>query len=72
LERILIAGSRPGSRGPFVSAKGPKTILARSWPSGFLRHHPESRWLGNSLRSNSPRRKVEFGTVTQPRPKRGY
>ncbi len=29
------AGVRPGSRGSFVSAKGPKTILALSWPFGF-------------------------------------
>ena len=28
-----IAGFRPGSRGPFVSAKGPKTIDA---PSGLI------------------------------------
>ncbi|WNM63378.1 hypothetical protein [Candidatus Nitrospira neomarina] len=27
------AGVRPGSRGPFVSAKGPKTIAA---PSGLI------------------------------------
>ena len=26
-----------------------------------LRHHPESRWLRNSLRSNSPRRAVDSG-----------
>ena len=31
-EKIGVAGSRPGSRGPFVSAKGPKTIRARSRP----------------------------------------
>ncbi|HSF08120.1 MAG TPA: hypothetical protein VLA60_01835 [Nitrospirales bacterium] len=28
------AGVRPGSRGPFVSAKGPKTIVAVAWPFG--------------------------------------
>jgi len=29
-----VAGFRPGSRGPFVSAKGPKTMLAVAWPFG--------------------------------------
>ena len=44
-----VAGSRPDCRGPFVSAKGPKTISARhntsndAWPNG---RQP------NSLRSN--------------------
>jgi len=44
----------------FVSAKGPKTIFARAQPLlGSLCPRPESRWLGNSLRSNSPRREVD-------------
>jgi hypothetical protein len=34
LEFMIGAGFRPGSRGPFVSAKGPKTIDA---PSGLIR-----------------------------------
>ncbi|MBA3613673.1 MAG: hypothetical protein H0W49_12325 [Nitrospirales bacterium] len=29
------AGFRPGSRATFVSAKGPKTMLAVAWPFGF-------------------------------------
>jgi hypothetical protein len=34
LSAIIIAGFRPGSRGPFVSAKGPKTMLAVAYPFG--------------------------------------
>ena len=30
-------GVVPARRGPFVSAKGPKTIFAHARPSGFLR-----------------------------------
>ena len=48
-------GFVPARRDPFVLAKGPKTISARARPYGFLRHRTESRWLRNSLRSNSPR-----------------
>ena len=56
---LLNAGFRPCRRGPFVSAKGPKTISARARPFGSLRLRTESRWLGNSLRSNSPRREAD-------------
>ena len=42
---------------------------------GYLGHHPESGWRGNSLqgaklpfRSNSPRQEVGFWPATQPRP----
>jgi len=31
---LIKAGFRPGRRGPFVSAKGPKTMFAPSWPCG--------------------------------------
>jgi len=34
LEFMIIAGFRPGSRGPFVTAKGPKTSDA---PSGLIK-----------------------------------
>jgi len=57
-------GFVPARRGPFVSAKVPKTIFACARPCWSLVHHPESGWLGNSLRgaepplcSNSPRQK---------------
>jgi len=29
---FFYAGFRPGGRGPFVSAKGPKTMFALAWP----------------------------------------
>ncbi len=45
---FLDAGGRPGSRGPFVSAKGAKTIDA---PSGFIEE--EGRELF-AERPNSP------------------
>jgi hypothetical protein len=34
LEFMIVAGFRPGSRGPFVTAKGPKTSDA---PSGLIK-----------------------------------
>jgi len=70
----MMRGFAPRRRGPFVSAKGPKTILARARPlrscsetgsPGSLRLRTESRWLRNSLRSNSLRR--EFDSVLQLR-----
>ena len=39
--RGRMRGVVPARRGPFVSAKGPKTIGARAWPSGFLCPGPE-------------------------------
>ncbi len=38
---ILFAGFRPCRRGPFVSAKGPKTISAHRGPSDSLRRQEE-------------------------------
>ena len=60
-------GVAPTRRDPFVSAKGPKTMGAQARPSGCLCLSPE--WLGlrNSLRSNSPRPHIRFGTAAQPR-----
>ena len=61
-------GFGPPRRGPFVSAKGPKTMGARS--VALRVPLPRSRSLGlrNSLRSDSPRPQIEFGTGAQPRP----
>jgi hypothetical protein len=65
-EEFIKQGFAPARRGPFVSAKGPKTILACARPlrpcseassPGSLVHHPESRWLRNSLRSDSLRQR---------------
>ena len=41
---------------------------ARAWPSGCLCPGPERFGLRNSLRSDSPRLHIEFGTGAQPRP----
>ena len=62
-------GFASARRGPFVSAKGPKTIGARAWPQGVPL--PRSRLLGlrNSLRSDSPRLQTSIGTGAQPRSK---
>ena len=58
------AGFRPGRRGPFVSAKGPKTIDA---PSGLMGED------GRKLGECGPSRGVypEFGRRTQTRPASG-
>ena len=63
-----LRGFAPARRGPFVSAKGPKTIGARAWPSGCLCPSPSVSGLRNSLRSDSPRPHRGFGTAAQPRP----
>ncbi len=39
------AGVRPGSRGPFLSGKGPKTMLAVAWPCGHTRQANTPAWL---------------------------
>jgi len=58
----------PARRVPFVSAKGTKTMFARArslracseaGSPGCLRLRTESRWLRNSLRSNSLRREAD-------------
>ena len=42
---------------------------ARAWPSaGAFAPGPERLGLRNSLRSNSPRPHIKFGTRAQPRP----
>jgi hypothetical protein len=63
LEFMIVAGFRPGSRGPFVSAKGPKTSDA---PSGLIKMGRTLDWGGrtNSLRSNKVRR---FMRASDPR-----
>ena len=60
---FCVAGFRPGSRGPFVSAKGPKTNDA---PSGLIRmgRTPVLGRRPNSLRSNKVR---QFIRASDPR-----
>jgi hypothetical protein len=50
---LKLSGFRPGARVPFVTAKGPKTMLALSWPFGFPARFADSGGGANSLRSNS-------------------
>ena len=74
-ERECSRGFAPARRGSFallrtgsfVSAKGSKTRGARARPFGCLCLCPEWFGLRNSLRSNSPRLQLEFGTAAQPR-----
>ena len=66
--RGRMRGFGPARRDPFVSAKGPKTIGARARPFGCLCPSPERFGLRNSLRSDSPRPQLDFGTGAQPRP----
>ena len=48
-----LRGVAPARRGPFVSAKGPKTIGAQAWPFGSLCPGPGCLGCGNSLRSQT-------------------
>jgi hypothetical protein len=55
------AGFRPGGRGPFVSAKGPKTIDAQSCHIG-LGWTQEKIERTNSLRSDKTRQLIRVST----------
>ena len=43
---FFMRGFAPARRGPFVSAKGPKTIGARAWPFGCLCPSPDCLGCG--------------------------
>ena len=69
-----LAGSRPRGRGPFVSAKGPKTISARARTPGFPSPQCRIIWLRNSLqglfkKARSPARSRSFSSA-KPGPAR--
>ncbi len=66
---LFNAGFRPCRRGPFVSAKGPKTISARARPYGRLCH--VTKLNGSETRSAQTvlARIVEFGAASKPHPK---
>jgi len=49
--------------------KDPKPFPPARGPTGKLRHLAKSKWLRNSLRSNSLRQRVGFGKAAPPRPK---
>ena len=67
---FFMRGFAPARRGPFVSAKGPKTIGARAWPQGGTFAPVPIAWAAElaSLRQSSPPNRI-FGTAAQPRPK---
>ena len=48
----IVAGVRPGGRGPFLSGKGPKTITA---PSGLM------GWDGRKPSEREPTRYAQSG-----------
>ena len=61
-------GFGPARRGPFVSAKGPKTIGARAGPSGCLRPGPDCEGCGTRFAQTVLAPQLDFGTGAQPRP----
>ena len=64
------AGSRPGSRGPFLSAKGPKTMLAVAWSFGCLARFADTGGAktryAQTMRTFSPVSAVLLGLATRP------
>ena len=64
-----LRGFAPARRGPFVSAKGPKTIGARAWPHWGAFAPVPIIWAAElaSLRQSSPLNRI-LGTGAQPRP----
>ena len=67
---FCVAGFRPGSRGPFVSAKGPKTRLAVVWPFGFPARFADSgvaqTRYAQTMRDFSPVSAALLGHTTRP------
>ena len=63
-------GFAPARRGPFVSAKGPKTIGARAWPQGGAFAPVPVVWAAElaSLRQSSPQ--IEFAGPGHTQPAR--
>jgi hypothetical protein len=68
---IGVAGFRPGSRGPFVSAKGSKTMLAVVWPFGFPARFADfgvaQTRYAQTLRAFFPVSAALLGHTTRPR-----
>jgi hypothetical protein len=64
----VCAGFRPGRRGPFVAAKGPKTIAALSWPFGFPARFADSGGAqtrcAHTVRACSPKSAARLGPTT--------
>jgi hypothetical protein len=64
------AGFRPGGRGPFVSAKGPKTMLAVVWPFRFPARFADSGGAqtrcAQTVRAFFPESPALLGHTTRP------
>jgi len=74
IKKLVFCGS---GGGPFVSAKGPKTIFARCGPSDFLRSLPHlaaaqlaKGVVKQPLRSDNARRGPDFGFAARPHRRR--
>ena len=67
---FCVAGFRPGRRGPFVAAKGPKTMLAVVWPFGsparFANPGSAQTRCAQTLRAFSPVSAALLGHPTRP------
>ena len=63
-------GFRPGGRGPFVSAKGPKTMLAVAQPFGCPRPFAYTGGAqtrsAQTMRACSPVSAARLGLATRP------
>ncbi len=64
------AGSRPGSRDPFLSGKGPKTILAVAWSFGYPPRFADTGGAqtryAQTLRASFPVSTALLGHTTRP------
>jgi len=67
---FAVAGFRPGGRGPFVSAKGPKTMLAVVWlfgsPARFADSGGAQTPFAQTMRALSPVPAALLGHTTRP------
>ncbi|MBA3614323.1 MAG: hypothetical protein H0W49_15725 [Nitrospirales bacterium] len=67
---VCVAGFRHGERGPFVPAKGPKTMLAVAWPFGFPARFADSGGAqtryAQTVRALSPESAALLCQATRP------
>ena len=68
---FLKRGFAPADEALLFRQKCPKPFPPVRVPAGELRLHPESRWLRNSLRSNSLRREADSGRRLRRARRRG-
>ena len=70
-QELFMQGFAPADESLLFRQKGPKPCLPVRGPAGSLRLRTESRWLRNSLRSNSLRREVDSGLRLRRARRRG-